>query len=200
MLFNRFTITDAKILWLWSCVYKSKSKCRKRGPVKLTKIKACNRLQYFWFLMKFIKNFEWISFTVMEFPQTNRTFCKVILSKPNKPFHFIFRNIASKIISGQYINVNGEKMILVVFWWPISQPQFGFDWCTGSLTIQHCWRSRAESGLLRAKKVYKCPHPIFRWRPINLKNLGSTNVKLPVIQVLYLVEVWTQDSSVTNII
>ena len=101
-----------------------------------SKIKACNRLQYFWFLMKFIKNFEWISFTVMEFPQTNRTFCKVILSKPNKPFHFIFRNIASKIISGQYINVNGEKMQLVVLLWPISQPQFDFDWCKGSLNIQ----------------------------------------------------------------
>ena len=42
--------------------------------------------------MKFIKNFQWISFSVMEFPQTNRTFCKVrfvILFKPNKPIHLI---------------------------------------------------------------------------------------------------------------
>ena len=147
MLFNRFTITDAKILWLWSCVYKSKSKCRKRGPVKLTKIKACNRLQYFWFLMKFIKNFEWISFSVMEFPQTNRTFCKVILSKPNKPIHFIFRNIASKIISGQYINVKSEKMILPISYWWYSYDRFRNP-NSASIGVQVVWTSR----LLRAKK------------------------------------------------
>ena len=88
----------------------------------------------------------------------------------------------------------------MVFLWPISQPQFGFDWCTGSLNIatfesQKTEFHRPSDGLIQVKyyKVYKCPHPTFRWRPINLTNLAS-NFKLPV-------SCWSlKSTSVTNII